>query len=75
MVCCTVFTAKAEMVGDTIKNNKDFNKITIKDRNGNPTKWESSLHLNVGMNAVLGAPDEYDFQTWGSASIGNECDS
>jgi len=54
----------------SFKSVKDFNKITIKDRDGKPSKWQSSFHLNVGLNAVLGAPDEYEFRLWPSVEIG-----
>ena len=53
----------------TVKNVRDFNRITIK-KNGKPSKWTSSFHINVGLTSVLDAPEEYDFKVWPSFEIG-----
>ena len=53
----------------SIKNIKDFNKIAIK-KNGKETKWSHSFHVNIGLDAVLDAPDGYDFKVWPSFEIG-----
>ena len=45
----------------TIKSVKDFNKITIKRKDGKPSKWEHSLHINLGMSMLTSIPDNYDF--------------
>ena len=52
----------------TIKNVWDFNKIAIPGKDGKPSKWETSLHLNVGMSTLFDTPDGYDFKP--SAEIG-----
>lgn len=54
----------------SMKSVKDFNKITIKNKDGKPSKWESSIHINVGLTSVLDAPEEYDFKVWPSFEIG-----
>lgn len=53
----------------TLKNVRDFNKIAIK-KNGKETKWSHSFHVNIGLNAALDAPEEYDFKVWPSFEIG-----
>ena len=54
----------------SMKSVKDFNKITIKNKNGKPSKWVTSLHFNIGLTSVLDAPDGYDFKTWPSFDLG-----
>lgn len=54
----------------SMKSVKDFNKITIKNKDGKPSKWESSLHFNIGLTSALDAPKEYDFKVWPSFEIG-----
>lgn len=54
----------------TIKSVKDFNKITIKGKDGKPSKWESSLHINLGLNTLLSTPSDYDFKVWPSFDLG-----
>ena len=53
----------------SIKSVRDFNKIVIK-KDGKPTKWSSSFHMNIGMNTMLNAPDGYNFKAWPSFEIG-----
>ena len=53
----------------TIKSVRDFNKITIK-KNGKESKFSSSLHVNLGLNTMLSAPDGYDFKMWPSFDFG-----
>lgn len=54
----------------TIKSVKDFNKISIPGKGGKPSKWESSGHFNIGLNAALDAPEEYKFKVWPSFELG-----
>lgn len=54
----------------SMKSVKDFNKITIKNKDGKPSKWATSLHFNVGLTSVLNAPDGYDFKVWPSFQLG-----
>lgn len=54
----------------TMKSVKDFNKITISKKDGKPSKWETSLHVNLGLGTMLGAPDEYKFKVWPSFELG-----
>ena len=54
----------------TIKNVKDFNKISIPGKDGKPSKWESSIHFNLGLNAALNTPKGYDFKVWPSFEVG-----
>lgn len=53
----------------TIRSIHDFNKQTIK-KNGKETKWSHTLHLNIGLNAMLDTPDGYDFKVWPSLELG-----
>lgn len=53
----------------TIKSVKDFNKITIKNKKGKPSKWTHTGHFNVGLNTMLNA-DEGDFKLWPSIELG-----
>ena len=53
----------------TIKSVRDFNKIDIK-KDGKKTKWSSSVHFNIGLNTMAGAPDGSDFKLWPSFDIG-----
>ena len=54
----------------SVKSVKDFNKIVIKDKDGKPSKWESSVSAFVGLNTLLSTPKEYDFKLWPSLEIG-----
>ena len=54
----------------TMKSVKDFNKITIKKKDGKPSKWDASLHLNLGVDALLGTPKGYEFKMWPAFEIG-----
>ena len=54
----------------TIKSVKDFNKISIPGKGGKPSKWESSIHFNLGLNAALSTPKGYDFKVWPSFEVG-----
>ena len=54
----------------TIKSVKDFNKINIPGKDGKYSKWEGSVHFNLGLNTMLSAPEGYDFKTWPSWEIG-----
>ena len=62
--------ADSSAVRRTLKSVKDFNKITIKGKDGKPSKWESSFHINIGLNAMLDVPSECDFKLWPSFDIG-----
>lgn len=53
----------------TIRSVRDFNRITIK-KNGKPTKWTSTGHLNIGLGTMLDAPDNYKFKVWPSFELG-----
>ncbi len=53
----------------TTRTIRDFNRISI-NRNGKPAKWSSSLRFNLGLGAMLDAPDNYDFKLWPSFEIG-----
>ena len=57
----------------TIKSVRDFNKITIKKKNGEESKWSHSFHLNIGLNTMLDAPTDpykYEFKLWPSFELG-----
>ena len=54
----------------TITSVKDFNVIKINGKDGKPSKWETSIHANIGVSTMLGAPDGYDFKLWPSLEIG-----
>ena len=49
---------------------KDFNVIKIHGKDGKPSKWETSIHFNLGYATMLGAPDEYKFKFWPSLEFG-----
>lgn len=53
----------------TMKSVKDFNKIAIK-KNGKETKWSHSFHINIGLDAMLDAPEGFDFKVWPSFEVG-----
>ena len=53
----------------SMRSIRDFNRIGKK--NGNkPTKWDASVHFNIGLNTMLDTPDNYDFRVWPSLEIG-----
>ncbi len=54
----------------SMKSVKDFNKIALGKKDGKASKWEGSVHLHVGMGALLNVPDGYDFRLWPSFEIG-----
>ena len=54
----------------TMKSVENFNKVVIKKKDGKPSKWSSSLHLNLGLNALTSTPDEYKFKVWPSFEVG-----
>ena len=37
----------------TMKSVRDFNKITIKKKDGTQSKWDNSYHVNIGLNTML----------------------
>lgn len=49
-------------------NLKDFNKVVIKDSEGNPSKWEGSGHLYMGLGTMLSAPEGYSM--WPTFELG-----
>ena len=53
----------------TMKSVKDFNKFTLKNKEGKPSKWTHTWHVNIGLNTMLDA-DEGDFKVWPSFEIG-----
>lgn len=53
----------------TVTNIRDFNKIKVK-KNGKPTKWTTSGHINIGLGTMLEAPDGFDFKLWPSFELG-----
>ena len=54
----------------SMKSVKDFNKITIKRKNGKESKWGSSLNINLGLDALIDMPESYEFKLWPSIEIG-----
>ncbi len=57
----------------TMKSVRDFNKITIKKKDGTQSKWDNSYHVNIGLNAMLDTPDGYGVKVWPSFNIGVGC--
>ena len=50
-------------------NVHNFN-LARKENVGNVGKWGSRLRLNVGLNAMVGVDDGYDFKVWPSYDLG-----
>ncbi len=53
----------------SVRNIHDFNKIILQKK-GKDSKWDHSWHFNIGLNAMLDTPDEYDFKVWPSFEVG-----
>lgn len=53
----------------SIRSVRDFNRITV-NKNGKNAKWDASFHINLGLNTMLDAPDNYDFKVWPSFEFG-----
>lgn len=53
----------------TIRSVRDFNRITVK-KDGKPSKWTTTGHINIGLGTMLDAPDGYDFKVWPSFDLG-----
>ena len=49
---------------------KNFNTIVFHKKDGKPSKWEGSGHLNIGLGTLLNTPDDYKFKIWPSFEIG-----
>ncbi len=60
----------ASAVRRNIGGINDVSKIVVPSKDDEDSKWDSSIHMLLGMNLLLDTPDEYEFRLWPSFDLG-----